>query len=64
MIKISNIPVEEVTTKDKAVKIVYCLYRVSTKNQVEENDIPMQKMACHQFAETHTGWVIRKEFYE
>lgn len=64
LIKISNNNVEQSNKSEKAVKIVYCLYRVSTKNQIEENDIPMQKMACHQFAETHTGWVIRKELYE
>ena len=49
---------------EKAIKIVYCLYRVSTKSQVQENDIPMQKVACHQFADSHTGWIIKKEFYE
>ena len=31
---------------------VICLYRVSTKKQVDknENDIPMQKTACWDFA--------------
>ena len=54
----------QTSSNEKVIKVVYCLYRVSTKNQVEENDIPMQKLACHQFAESHFGWVIRKEFYE
>lgn len=31
-------------------KRVYCLYRVSTKDQVEKDDIPMQKQRCHGFA--------------
>ena len=35
----------EVVKRDKAIKTVYCLYRVSTKNQVDENDIPMQRLA-------------------
>lgn len=45
-------------------KIVYCLYRVSTKGQVEKNDIPMQKNACREFAKNQSGWVIKKEFQE
>ncbi len=37
------------------MKRVYCLYRVLTKKQVDrnsknENDIPMQKTACRDFA--------------
>ena len=31
-------------------KRVYCLYRVSTKGQVEKDDIPMQKQRCREFA--------------
>ena len=35
---------------------VYCLYRVSTSKQVDHDDqnqadIPMQRKACHDFAE-------------
>lgn len=44
-------------------KRVYCLYRVSTKGQVEKDDIPMQKQKCHEFAE-QSGWEIVKEFSE
>lgn len=44
-------------------KRVYCLYRVSTKWQVEKDDIPMQKQRCHEFAEEH-DWLIVGEFYE
>lgn len=44
-------------------KRVYCLYRVSTKGQVEKDDIPMQKQKCHEFAELN-GWEIVKEFSE
>lgn len=48
------------------MKRVYCLYRVSTKKQVDknENDIPMQRNACHDFAERQDGWNILKEFSE
>ena len=46
------------------MKRVYTLYRVSTKGQVDKDDIPMQKTACHEFARRQEGWVISKEFYE
>lgn len=42
---------------------VYCLYRVSTNQQLHENDIPMQRQACREFADVR-GWVIVKELYE
>ena len=42
-------------------KRVYTLYRVSTKGQVEKDDIPMQKESCRNFAESQ-GWEIVKEF--
>ena len=44
-------------------KRVYCLYRVSTKGQVEKDDIPMQKQRCHEFAK-EKDWVIVQEFSE
>lgn len=51
------------------MKRANCLYRVSTKKQVSvvsefgtlKDDIPMQKQACREFADSH-GWVIVKEF--
>ena len=45
------------------MKRVYALYRVSTKGQVDKDDIPMQKQACRAFAE-QMGWTIIKEFSE
>lgn len=47
---------------------VYCLYRVSTDKQVDygtnnEADIPMQRKACHRFAEK-MGWNIIHEEQE
>lgn len=44
-------------------KRVCCLYRVSTKGQVEKDDIPMQKQKCREFAEMN-GWEIVEEFSE
>lgn len=44
-------------------KRVYCLYRVSTLEQVENDDIPMQKQSCREFAERQ-GWEIVQEFFE
>lgn len=44
-------------------KRVYCLYRVSTKGQVEKDDIPMQKQRCREFA-AEKGWNIVREFSE
>ena len=45
------------------MKRVYCLYRVSTLAQVEKDDIPMQRKACHEFA-NEKGWRIVEEFSE
>lgn len=47
---------------------VYCLYRVSTNKQVDYNDqniadIPMQRKACHEFADK-MGWSIIREEQE
>ena len=47
---------------------VCCLYRVSTDKQVDFNsnheaDLPMQRKACHKFAEAK-GWVIVHEEQE
>lgn len=42
---------------------VECLYRVSTKGQVDKDDIPMQRLECRQFAEQQ-GWTIVKEYSE
>ena len=43
---------------------VYALYRVSTVGQVDHDDIPMQRIAYHEFAEQQQEWEITKEFYE
>ena len=44
-------------------KRVYCLYRVSKHEQVDNDDIPMQRQACREFAERQ-GWKVVKEFFE
>lgn len=46
------------------MKRVCCLYRVSTKGQVDKDDIPMQKTSCRAFIDSREGWELHKEFYE
>ena len=45
------------------MKRVYCLYRVSSNLQLDKQDIPMQRIACHAFADSR-GWEIIREFSE
>lgn len=40
-----------------------CLYRVSTKHQVENNDIPMQRKECREFCQ-RKGWQLYREIHE
>lgn len=47
-----------------ASKRVVCLYRVSTKGQVDKNDIPMQKIECHNFIQKQKDWILVHEYYE
>jgi DNA invertase Pin-like site-specific DNA recombinase/ElaB/YqjD/DUF883 family membrane-anchored ribosome-binding protein len=52
------------TTQDqRAPKRVVCLYRVSTKGQVDHNDIPMQKEECLKFCGDH-GWQLVNSYSE
>ena len=46
MINLPIIRKPELEKPDKVIKTVYCLYRVSTKNQVDDCDIPMLRTAC------------------
>lgn len=46
------------------MKRVGCLYRVSTKKQTYNNDIPMQKEACRNFISTKDDWELTKEYVE
>ena len=46
------------------MKKVCCLYRVSTKGQVDKDDIPMQKTSCRAFIDSKNDWKLYKEFYE
>lgn len=46
------------------MKRVGCLYRVSTKKQVYENDIPVQRNACEDFIKSKSDWVFEKEYIE
>ena len=46
------------------MKRVGCLYRVSTKKQTYNNDIPVQKEACRKFIKTKNDWTLEKEYME
>lgn len=48
------------------MKKVLCLYRVSTKMQVnkETDDIPMQKAECEKFIAKHSDWQLHDEIAE
>ncbi|RUL51921.1 recombinase family protein [Lysinibacillus antri] len=47
------------------MKRVWCLFRVSKKQQVStDDDIPMQKNACHEFVKNKPNWIITNELYE
>lgn len=46
------------------MKRVICLYRVSTVGQVDHDDIPMQRLACREYAATHSDWEIVDEICE
>ena len=46
------------------MKKVICLYRVSTVGQVDHDDIPMQRLACREYAATHPDWEIIEEISE
>lgn len=46
------------------MKRVLCLYRVSTVGQVDHDDIPMQRIACREYASTHPDWEITEEISE
>ena len=46
------------------MKRVICLYRVSTLGQVDHDDIPMQRLACREYAASHPDWEIVDEISE
>lgn len=45
-------------------KRVAALYRVSTKGQMDGNDIPMQQRACRKMVEKQDEWKLVKEYTE
>lgn len=45
-------------------KRVSCLYRVSTAKQVNGDDIPLQRIACHKYINNYPEWVLVNEYYE
>lgn len=50
---------------ESAKKRVGCLYRVSTRKQVNvEEDIPMQRNACMEYIENKADWELTREYLE
>lgn len=46
------------------MKRVACLYRVSSKMQLDDDDIPMQRNACFNFIKTKPFWKFEEEYVE
>lgn len=46
------------------IKRVATLYRVSTKGQMDGDDIPMQQRSCRKMVEKQEGWKLVKEYTE
>ncbi len=46
------------------MKRVNCLYRVSSRQQLYEDDIPIQRAECMQYLNTHVDWIFQKEYVE
>ena len=46
------------------MKRVNCLYRVSSKQQLHEDDIPVQRAECKLFIDKMTDWEFNKEYLE
>lgn len=47
------------------IKRVWCLFRVSKKQQVStDDDIPVQKNSCYEFVKNKPNWTITNELYE
>lgn len=47
------------------MKRVKCLYRVSTKKQLDkDDDLSMQKNECREFIEKQKDWILIDEYYE
>lgn len=50
---------------DNQYKRVWCLYRVSTKQQLYDGeDIPVQERVCRDFVKRQPNWEITRELYE
>lgn len=46
------------------MKRVNTLLRVSSKQQLHGDDIPVQRCECRSFIKTHTDWAFQKEYLE
>ena len=45
-------------------KRVRILLRVSSKQQLHDDDIPLQRAEAHKYIGTHKDWVFDKEYIE
>ncbi|MNK77581.1 Recombinase [compost metagenome] len=50
--------------ESKGLRRVATLYRVSTKGQLDGNDIPMQERSCRGFIDKQDDWTLVKEYTE
>jgi len=50
--------------KNENIKRVATLYRVSTKKQMDDDDIPMQRNSCLEFIAKKDGWSFSKDYIE
>lgn len=46
------------------MKRVNCLLRVSSKQQLHGDDIPVQREECRAYIEKHSDWQFQKEYLE
>lgn len=46
------------------MKKVNCLLRVSSKQQLYEDDIPIQRKECRSYLATHNDWTFQREYIE
>lgn len=46
------------------MKKVRCLYRVSSRQQLHEDDIPLQRKECKDYIATHKDWIFENEYIE
>ena len=59
-----NPPSQKKRRKNKMRKKVRTLLRVSSKQQLHDDDIPLQRAETHKYILTHKDWIFDKEYIE